>query len=72
MNRKSGKMNALAHQMNLHPAIAGNAVGFMIYGLNLMQDGLFSGSLLCSSVFSVVVISIRIHSQTPQQPPNAK
>ena len=72
MNRKSGKMNALARQMNLHPAIAGNAVGFMIYGLNLMQDILFSDNFFCPSVLSVVIISIWINFQTSQQPPNTK
>ena len=65
-------MNALARQMNLHPAISGNAVSFMIYGLNLMQDILFSDNFFCPSVLSVVIISIWINFQTSQQPPNTK
>ena len=41
MNREDGKFDAIACQINPHPAISGNAVGFMIYGLNLMQDIFF-------------------------------
>ena len=72
MNREGGKFDAIARQINPHPAISGNAVGFMIYGLDLMQDISFSGSFFCPSVLSVVVISIRINFQTSQQPPNTK
>ena len=44
----------------------------MIYGLNLMQDILFSDNFFCPSVLSVVIISIWINFQTSHQPPNAK
>lgn len=72
MNRQSRKLNAFACQINLHPAVPGNAIGFMVYGLNLTQDVLFSGIFFCPPVFSAVVISIWINSKTPQQPPNAE
>ena len=72
MNREGRKFDAIACQINPHPAISGNAVGFMIYGLNLMQDILFSGNFFCPSVLSVVIISIWINFQMSQQPPNTK
>ena len=72
MNREGRKIDALACQINPHPAISDNAVGFMIYGLNLMQDIPFSGDRFCSSVLSVIVISILINFQTSQQPPDAE
>ena len=45
---------------------------FISDSLNLTQDVLFSDIFFCPPVFSVVVISIRINSKTPQQPPDAE
>lgn len=72
MNCEGRKIDALAYQINPPPAIFDNAVGFMIYGLNLMQDIPFLGDRFCASVLSVIVISIRINFQTSQQPPDAE
>ncbi len=30
MNRQSRKLDAFARQINLHPAVPGNAIGFMV------------------------------------------
>ena len=40
--KKDRQIDALVRQINPHPAISRNAVGFMIYGLNLMQNISFS------------------------------
>ena len=72
MNGYGRKIDALPLQIDSHSAITVNTTMRMVEGLNLMENPLLFRLLLCPPMFSVVVISIRINSKTPQQPPDAE
>ena len=61
-----------AFQINLHPAVAIDAIMAVVYPPDLLMDFRLLGMIIRLPIFPVVVISIRADSQAPQQPANAK
>ena len=72
MSGNSRKIDAFAHQIDTHPAILCNPFMCVVDGLNLLLYVVFLRLLRCISLFSVIVIGIRINIETPKQPTNTE
>ena len=59
-------------QIDCHASIAINTVVFMIDFLNLCLNFRFMGIISCLSVFSVVIVSVWMDFQSPEQPTDAE
>lgn len=70
--RQQQKDRCLCHQIDTHPAIPCNPFMCVVDGLKLLLYVAFLRLLRCISLFSVIVIGIRINIETPKQPTNTE
>jgi len=63
---------SLALQIGRHAAIAVNTVVPMVNLINLLLDFCFLGKIILLPVFPVVIVSIRVDPQAPEQPAGAE